>query len=92
VRPTRYEIVVIGELSQRFAVAFEGMEVHADAGRTTITGWVVDQARLHALIDRVGELGLELLDVRVVEVDGGAGAFDPSTSSDTPRFSFGGRT
>jgi hypothetical protein len=68
VQPTRYEIVVLGELSHRFGLAFEGMEVHAHAGRTTISGWVVDQAQLHGLIDRVGELGLELVDLRVVEI------------------------
>jgi hypothetical protein len=67
-RPTRYEIVVVGELSDRFALAFEGMEVRAQGGRTTISGLVTDQAQLHGLIDRVGDLGLDLLDLRVVDV------------------------
>jgi hypothetical protein len=64
VRPTRYEIVVVGELSDRFSLAFEGMELQTAAGRTTISGIVVDQAQLHGLIDRVAELGLELVDIR----------------------------
>jgi hypothetical protein len=35
------------------------------AGRTTtISGLVVDQAQLHGLIDRAGEVGLELVDIR----------------------------
>jgi hypothetical protein len=63
VRPTSYCIVVRGELSQRFSSAFDGMTLAATAGRTTITGPVVDQAHLHGLIDRVGELGLELISV-----------------------------
>ena len=63
VRPTCYCIVVRGELSQRFSSAFDGMTLAAGAGQTTITGPVVDQAHLHGLIDRVGELGLELVSV-----------------------------
>jgi hypothetical protein len=64
VRPTRYEIVVVGELSDRFGLAFEGMDLKTGSGRTTISGLVVDQAQLHGLIDRVAELGLELVDIR----------------------------
>jgi hypothetical protein len=63
VRPTSYCIVVRGELSQRFSNAFDGMTLVAGAGQTAITGPVVDQAHLHGLIDRVGELGLELVSV-----------------------------
>jgi hypothetical protein len=62
-RPSSYCIVVRGELSQRFANAFDGMTLVAGAGQTMITGPVVDQAHLHGLIDRVGELGLDLVSV-----------------------------
>jgi len=63
-RPTSYCIVVRGELSQRFSNAFDGMTLAASDGQTTITGPVVDQAHLHGLLDRVGELGLELVSVK----------------------------
>jgi hypothetical protein len=66
-RSQRYEIVVRGVLSHRYSLAFEGMEVRVQDDRTRISGPVVDQAQLHGLIDRVGELGLELLDVRVAD-------------------------
>jgi hypothetical protein len=62
-RPTSYQIVVRGELSQRFSTAFEGMALEAEDGQTTITGPVVDQAHLHGLLDRVRDLGLELVSV-----------------------------
>jgi hypothetical protein len=62
-RPTNYQIVVRGELSQRFSTAFEGMTLDAEDGQTTITGPVVDQAHLHGLLDRVRDLGLELVSV-----------------------------
>jgi hypothetical protein len=61
--PTVYQIVVRGELSQRFRPAFEGMTLVPDDGRTLITGPVVDQAHLHGLLARVGDLGLELVSV-----------------------------
>jgi hypothetical protein len=61
--PTIYRIVVRGELSRRYLPAFEGMTLAAGEGRTAITGPVVDQAQLHGLLDRIGELGLELISV-----------------------------
>lgn len=62
-RPTNYQIVVRGELGQRFSTAFEGMALEAGDGQTTITGPVVDQGHLHGLLDRVRDLGLELVSV-----------------------------
>jgi hypothetical protein len=62
-RPTHYQIVVRGELSQRFSMAFEGMSLEAEDGQTVIAGPVVDQAHLHGLLDRVRDLGLELVSV-----------------------------
>jgi hypothetical protein len=64
--PRRYQIVVVGELSRRFAPAFEGMTVRFAGGRTAITGMVVDQSQLHGLLDRIGELGLELVSVNAI--------------------------
>jgi hypothetical protein len=64
--PTIYRIVVRGELSRRYVPAFEGMTLATGDGQTSITGPVIDQARLHGLLDRVGDLGLELLSVNVL--------------------------
>jgi hypothetical protein len=61
----RCEIVVAGELSRRFQLAFDGMTVQTGGGRTTISGVVADRARLLGLIGRVEELGLDLLGLRV---------------------------
>jgi hypothetical protein len=62
-RPTIYQIVVRGELSQRYSLAFEGMTLVTGDGQTAITGPVVDQGHLHGLLDRIGDLGLELVSV-----------------------------
>ena len=64
--PTIYRIVVRGELSQRYGLAFEGMSLATGDGQTSITGPVIDQARLHGLLDRVSDLGLELVSVNVL--------------------------
>jgi hypothetical protein len=58
-----YEIVIRGEIGDRFALLFEGMRLERAAGRTVITGPVLDQAHLLGLIERVQELGLELISV-----------------------------
>ena len=61
-----YRIVVRAEIGERFAAAFEGMEVKISEGRTIITGEVVDQSHLHGILDRINALGLELVSVQPV--------------------------
>jgi hypothetical protein len=65
---TIYRIVVRGELSQRYLPAFEGMTLATGDGQTAIIGPVIDQAHLHGLLDRVGDLGLELVSVNPAPV------------------------
>lgn len=63
---TRYELVLRGEISDRFAVLFEDMRLDRIGGTTVITGPVRDQAHLHSLIERISELGAELVSVNAV--------------------------
>ncbi len=65
-RKKAYRIVVRAELGERFATAFEGMEVRIAEGRTIITGEVVDQSHLHGILDRINALGLVLVSVQPV--------------------------
>jgi hypothetical protein len=58
-----YTLVVRGELDDRFAYLFNGMNLARIAGTTVLSGIVVDQAQLHGYIARVEELGLELVSV-----------------------------
>ena len=51
------------EIGERFALAFEEMEMEARRGHTILKGKVVDQPHLHGILDRIGALGLELLSV-----------------------------
>jgi len=61
-----YRIVVRGELTERFAGAFEGMKLEAESGQTTITGPVVDQSHLHGILNRISGLGLSLVSVEAL--------------------------
>jgi hypothetical protein len=71
---TVYRIVVRGELSDRDAVGFEGMQLETKNGLTILTGEIIDEPHLHGILNRVNALGLELLSVRPLpeEVHGSA--------------------
>jgi hypothetical protein len=63
---TAYRIVVRGELDDRFAYLFNGMEMQRIGGTTVLTGNVLDQAQLHGFIERLDELALELVTVEQI--------------------------
>ena len=63
---TAYRIVVRGELDDRFAYLFNGMEMQRIDGATVLTGNVLDQAQLHGFIERLEELALELVTVEQI--------------------------
>jgi hypothetical protein len=63
---TLYRIVVRSELSDRYAVAFEGMQMEAKNGQTILTGEVKDQPHLFGILDRLNALGLVLLSVQAL--------------------------
>jgi hypothetical protein len=61
--PTTYRIVVRGEIGDHFGVFFDGLALERVHGTTVLTGPVRDQAHLHGLIERIQELGIELVSV-----------------------------
>jgi hypothetical protein len=61
-----YRIVVRSELSDTYAVAFEGMQMEAKHGSTVLTGKIIDQPQLYGVLDRINGLGLELLSVEAL--------------------------
>jgi hypothetical protein len=65
-RGTSYRIVVRSELSDKYAVAFEGMQMEAKDGVTVLTGEIIDQPHLYGILDRINGLGLELLSVEAL--------------------------
>lgn len=61
---TVYRICVRGRLSERLGSALEGMHLEAGAIETAFTGEIRDQSHLYGLLDRVRDLGLELISVQ----------------------------
>ena len=68
----RYRLVLRGELGDSFGFLFEGMQLQRLAGMTMLTGQVADQAHLLGLIERVQELGVELVSVNPDQGTNGA--------------------
>ena len=58
-----YEIRVVGSLGPVARDAFTDVAVDVEPAATVLTG-DLDQAGLHALLDRIRALGLELIDIR----------------------------
>jgi hypothetical protein len=81
---TTYQIVVEGELSDRFVATFGDMRLERDAGRTSLTGEIADQAQLHGLLARVAELGLALVSFGPVVPGQGIAEVRPNASGGHP--------
>lgn len=78
---SRYEIRLAGRLDSRWSDWFEGFTLTSDAdGYTTLAGPVIDQAALHGLLRRVGDLGVTLISVNILGDDAVARAFPLSHS------------
>ena len=62
-QPKRYRIVIRGRLGEQLASAFDGLELESRAGESSLTGAFADQAQLHGLLDRLRDLGIQLISV-----------------------------
>ena len=60
---SHYRLIVRGELDPRYAYLFEPLRIERSGGTTVMEGTVVDQAQLHGFIERIEELGLEIVSV-----------------------------
>jgi hypothetical protein len=63
-----FEVRLRGRLGRAALQAFAGLDVEVEPTTTVLIG-VLDQDELHALLDRVQSLGLELLDITSDPVD-----------------------
>lgn len=64
-----YAITFRGEAGRSLLAAFEDLDISINTGFTTLRGQFPDQAALHGVIDRTRALGLELVNVQLLEVD-----------------------
>jgi len=62
--PHRFEIRIQGQLDAGWSDWFDGFELtDGRDGTTILTGTVADQAALHGVLRRIGDVGLTLLSV-----------------------------
>jgi hypothetical protein len=67
VKPGRYEIRLNGQLDRRWSEWFDGFTLTSESdGTTTLSGPEIDQAALHGLLRRVGDLGLTLISLNAI--------------------------
>jgi len=63
--PIHYQICIKGHLDERRMRWFEGLEVmQLPNGKTIISGSMMDQSALHGLLNRIRDLGMELISVQ----------------------------
>jgi hypothetical protein len=63
VEKTRYRIVVRGRLSPAFGCGLGGVTLEVLQGATALEGSFSDQAELHGMLERLRNLGIEVVSV-----------------------------
>ena len=64
--PSHYVLTVRGEPGELLLAAFDDVAVSSGPGVTVLSA-ELDRAALHGLLDRIEDLGLELLGVQLVD-------------------------
>jgi len=66
--PTVYEVKVAGHLDDHWSDWLDGFTLtRRDDGTTSLTGAVADQAQLHGLLSRLGDVGVELVTLQAAD-------------------------
>jgi hypothetical protein len=66
----RYEIRVRGRVDRRWSDWLDGLDfAYEDDGVTSLTGLLADQAALHGVLNRLRDLGLLIISVRLVDAE-----------------------
>ena len=63
-QPTMYQICIRGRVTERLGSALEGMRLESGAAETMFIGEIRDQSQLYGLLNRVRDLGLDLVSVQ----------------------------
>lgn len=82
---SRYKIHLAAQLDAGWSLWFEGFTLTQGAeGSTVLTGAVVDQAALHGVLRRVGDLGVALLSITLLNDDGDPTVSAPAVEENPP--------
>lgn len=72
--PASYEIRIKGRVGDPLLQSFGELDASIRPAETVLRGELQDQAALHGLLDRIHALGLELIEIRQVQEQGGSSA------------------
>ena len=70
-RARDYRIVVRGEFGELLSNAFEGLSIDSRDGQTVLCTGPIDKAAFHGLLDRLGDLGLDIVSLQQCVAPGG---------------------
>jgi hypothetical protein len=65
-----YEIRIKGMVGDPLLESLGDLDASIKPAETVLRGVITDQAELHGLLDRIQSLGLELIEIRQVQVPG----------------------
>ena len=65
--PAYYQIKIKGSLGKQLSLFSKAMTSSYENGVTTITGKVIDQSELHGILNRIRDIGLQLISVQRIE-------------------------
>ncbi len=65
-RPNVYDITFKSEVGSALRAEFEDCKITVGSGTTTLRAELPDQAALWGLVQRIGELGLEVTDLHLL--------------------------
>jgi hypothetical protein len=71
VRSQTYEITFLGQASSALSAEFDDCEITIGPGTTTLRAYLPDQGALSGLMERIGSLGLKVIDVSLVALPPG---------------------
>lgn len=82
--PTMYQICIRGRLTERLGSVLEGMRLEPGTTESVFVGEIRDQSQLYGLLDRVRDLGLELVSVQLLP-HGADEPIDDAAHGDSPK-------
>jgi hypothetical protein len=82
-QPTRYRITVRGWAPNLVKTALEDLSVFAHSGETVLVGEIQDASHLYGVINRLAELGLELVRLEEVRPDDHPAQLPRQSTGDT---------
>jgi hypothetical protein len=64
----KFQIKVKGHLDKQWEEVFQGMNFSYEKDSTMLTGYLVDEAQLHGVLNTIRDLNLKLISVNPLDI------------------------